>query len=237
MNTAIADYSSGTKIINNPAEEAMGREVSAIEAKAMALVVADNAGYAAAGEYLKDIKRMQKQVKEYWEPLRVSTKKAYDDVIGKRKEMVVPLDGAEKILKGKMGDYASRLEEERRKREAAMKRLAQQEMERKFAEAAEAEAAGDVSAAEYAMAEAEVMEGVSISGSAGVASPKVEGVSRRKTWEIINIDSADVPVNFNGMELRPVDEKAVMALIKASKGKIQIPGIQYKETYTISARG
>lgn len=49
---------------------------------------------------------MQKKVKKYWEPLRVSAKSTYDDVLARKKEMLDPLEAAEKILKGKMGDYS-----------------------------------------------------------------------------------------------------------------------------------
>ena len=36
--------------------------------------------------------------------------------------------------------------------------------------------------------------------------------------------------------IRPVDEKAVARLIKMSKGQIKIPGIEYKETVSVSIR-
>ena len=102
--------------------------------------------------------------------------------------------------------------------------------------AAKAEAAGDSLGAEYAMAEAEVMEDVSISGGIRSQAPKANGVSQSKTWKITSIDSSLVPVTFSGVEIRPVDEKAVMRLIKESKGTISIPGVQYEETVSISIR-
>ncbi|MCQ4951053.1 hypothetical protein, partial [Bittarella massiliensis (ex Durand et al. 2017)] len=66
--------------------------------------------------------------------------------------------------------------------------------------------------------------------------PRAKGVSSGKDWEIEAIDHEKVPVNFSGVEIRPVDEKAIMRLIRASKGKIQIPGIKYKETIKMSIR-
>lgn len=86
--------------------------------------------------------------------------------------MLDPLEAAEKILKGKMGDYSMEKERKRRAQEEAMRKLAEQEMNRKLEEAARAEAAGDTAGAEFAMAEAEVMEGVSISGSIQMQTPK-----------------------------------------------------------------
>ena len=67
-------------------------------------------------------------------------------------------------------------------------------------------------------------------------NPKVDGVSVRKNWEIVSIDSSVVPTEFNGVEIRPVDKKLVMNLIKASKGRIQIPGVQYREKASISVK-
>ena len=51
---------------------------------------------------------------------------------------------------------------------------------------------------------------------------------------LVGIDSAKVPIYFSGAEIRPVDEKAIMKLIKESKGTIQIPGVKYEETASIS---
>ena len=39
-----------------------------------------------------------------------------------------------------------------------------------------------------------------------------------------------------GVLLRPVDEKAALRLIRATKGTIKIPGIEYEETYSVSIR-
>ena len=61
-------------------------------------------------------------------------------------------------------------------------------------------------------------------------------MSRTKTWKITGIDSSKVPVSFGGVEIRPVDEKLVLQLIKMSKGKIKIPGVEYEEDVIIGIR-
>lgn len=235
MNEAMATVGNNALVLDT-AEDALNQEASLIEQKAQSVVVASDADYSTAGELTKTVKQMQKKIEEYWEPLRVSAKATYDDVLARKKEMLDPLKAAEKILKGKMGDYSMEKERKRRAQEEAMRRLAQQEMDRKLAEAMEAEAAGDTAGAEYAMTEAEVMEGVSIGGSITAQAPKANGVSQSKSWKIVGIDSSQVPISFGGVEIRPVDERAVMRLIKESKGTIQIPGIQYEETVSISVR-
>ena len=195
--------------IERPEEEnKLGRQVSLIEQQASSVVVASEEGFVLAGELTKQVKAMQKQVTEYWEPMRKSTYEAYTAVNQHKKEMLDPLASAEKILKRKMGDYTMEQERLRRERDEAMRKAA----------------------------EAEMMEGVAVSGGLRPQAPKAKGVSQTKTWKIAKIDSEKVPISLNGMELRPVDEKLVLQLIKASKGRISIPGVEYKEDVIISVR-
>lgn len=217
-------------------EDTLNHEVSLIERQAQSVTVACDADYSAAGDLTKSVKQMQKKIKDYWEPLRVSTKAAYDEILLHKKQMLEPLEAAEKILKNKMSHYSMEKERERKAQEEAMRRMARQEMERKLDEAIIAESAGDIVGVEYAMAEAEVLEGVSNNGGIKAQGPKVEGISQSKTWKITGIDSSKVPITFGGIEIRPVDERSVMRIIKESKGTIQIPGIQYEETVSISVR-
>lgn len=223
--------------IEQPEEEnKLGRQVSLIEQQASSVVVTSEEDFVLAGEMTRRVKAMQTRVTDYWEPMRKSTYEAYAAVNQHKKQMLTPLESAEKILKRKMGDYTVRQERIHREREEATRKAAEVEMDRKLAEAAEAEARGDAEGAEFAMAEAEVMEGVTVSGGLRAKQPKAKGVSQTKTWKITRIDSEKVPISLNGMELRPVDEKLVLQLIKASKGKIAIPGVECKEDIIISVR-
>lgn len=235
MKEAIATVGNEVAVVKNQ-EDSLSREASSIEQKAQNVVVSSDAEYSAAGELTKSVKQMQKKVEEYWEPMRVSSKKAYDDILAHKKAMLDPLKAAEAILKSKMGDYLMDKERKRLAQEEMMRKLAEQEMNRKIEEATKAEASGDAAEAEYAMAEAEVLEEASFGRSVISQAPKAQGVSRSKTWKITGIDSSKVPVTFGGIEIRPVDEKAVMRLIKASKGTVQIPGVQYEESVSISVR-
>ena len=234
-NALVLDTAEENVTVMNAEESELGKEVSLIEQRAEAVVVASGADFEDAGLFLKQIKQAQKQVKDYWEPLRVSAKKSYD-VLNHRKEMIEPLEKAEKIVKVKVNEYSAEQERKRREQEEAMRRLAQAEIDRHLNEAAEAEANGDAVGAEYAMTEAEMMEGVSIAGGVQHQTPKVKGISQSKTWEICEseCDWSKVPVSLVGIELRPVDKAAVLRLIKMSKGQVEIPGIKFRETYTTS---
>lgn len=231
----VLDTAGPSELARPPEEAKLDQEVSLIEQRASSVVITSDDDFAAAGEMTKQVKEMQKQVTEYWEPMRKSTYDAYTAVNQHKKEMLDPLAKAEKILKLKMSDYSKEQERIRREQEEARRKAAQEEFDRKMAEAAEAEAKGDALGAEMAMAEAEVAEGIAV-GSIRAQAPKVKGVTQTKTWKITGIDRDKVPVNFAGMELRPVDEKLVLQLIKTSKGNIVIPGVTYEEDLVIGIR-
>lgn len=223
-------------LVLDTAGKSLGNEASALEQRANFVVVQDEVGYEIAGNLLRDIKGWQKKIKDYWEPLRVSAKQSYDNVLARKKEMLDPVENAEKILKRKMGSYT--MEQERKAREQAemQRRLAQEEAERKLAEALEMEKAGNSFGAEYAMAEAEVYDQVAATTSANVKQPKMQGVSTQKTWRIEILDESKIPVAVNGAVLRPVDKAAVLRMVKASKGQISIPGVKIIEDVAVSAR-
>lgn len=217
-------------------ENKLGRQVSLIEQKAESVVVDSDDGLAYAGELTKQVKQMQAKVADYWEPMRKTTHEAYKSVTDHRKEMLDPLVSAEKILKKKVGAYYLQKEKERREREEELRRQAETEMNRKLEEAAKAESEGDALGAEMAMTEAEVMENVATTAVIKPAAPTMKGVSTTKTWKITKVDPTTVPTHVQGVEIRPVDEKAVLRLIKATKGAIKIPGITYEEDVAVSVR-
>lgn len=223
-------------VLDTTEEKQLTKEVSAVERRASDIIIRTDVDYAMAGELTKQVKTAQKKVEEYWEPMRESTYKAYKSVTDHKKEMIDPLKNAEKILKSKMGEYTMEQERKRREQEAEMRRLAEIEREKKLAEAEAAESKGDIAAAEFAMAEAEVMDNVAVTGTVQVAAPKVEGISKTKAWRITGIDDEKVPIDIAGIVIRPVDEKAILNLIKQSKGKIKIPGVTFEETVSISVR-
>ena len=106
-NALVLDTAEENVTVMNAEESKLGKEVSLIEQRAEAVVVASGADFEDAGLFLKQIKQAQKQVKDYWEPLRVSAKKSYDEVLNHRKEMIEPLEKAEKIVKTKVNEYTA----------------------------------------------------------------------------------------------------------------------------------
>ncbi len=217
-------------------EQQLTQEVTDIEFRAESFVIQTPEDYEAAGEFGKLLKRKAAEVTGFFKPMKDSAYQAHKAVCDREKAMLTPLKNAEKIVKKTMGDYLMEQERIRREAEEAARRAAEEERERKLKEAMALEADGDKEGAEAAVEEAVVMDeatGYSVPAS---VKPKVSGVSTSKDWEITSIDTAKVPVNFSGMELRPVDQAAVIRLIRASKGSIAIPGIAYREVSKMSFR-
>ena len=125
------------EIITSPeqAEQQLTTVVTGLEAAANNMVIDSDDRYNQAAAFLQRIKGQQKAVTEFFEPMRLSTKAAYDAVLGRRKDMTTPLDKAEKVIKKKMGAYQQEVERKQREREAELRRLAEAERERKFQEA------------------------------------------------------------------------------------------------------
>ncbi len=217
-------------------EQQLTQEVTDIEFRAESFVIQTPEDYEAAGEFGKLLKQKAAEVTGFFKPMKDSAYQAHKAVCDREKAMLTPLKNAEKIVKKTMGDYLMKQERIRREAEEAARRAAEEERERKLKEAMALEAAGDKEGAEAAVEEAVVMDEATGYSVPAPVKPKVSGVSTSKDWEITSIDTAKVPVNFSGMELRPVDQAAVMRLIRASKGSISIPGIAYREVAKMSFR-
>lgn len=217
-------------------EQQLNREVTDIEFQAESMVIQNDEDYAAAGEFGKLLKQKAAQVTSFFKPMKDSAYQAHKAVCDREKAMLTPLKNAEKTVKSAMSNYFTERERQRKAAEEAARRAAEAERERKLQEAAELETAGDKAGAESAMEEAMVMDEAATYTVPVTAKPKVSGVTASKDWEITDIDPKTVPLSLAGIELRPVDTAAVMRLIRASKGTIEIPGVTYKQVAKMSFR-
>ena len=214
-------------------EQQLSRDVTDIEFQAESLVIQNDEDYVFAVEFRKMLKKKASQVTTFFKPMKDSAYQAHKAVCDRERAMLTPL--RKYLLRISSID---RLERKRREAEEAARRAAEAERERKIQEAATLEAAGDADGAEAAFEEAAIMDdAASYAVVPAAATPKVSGVSTSKDWEIVEIDPKAVPLAVAGIELRPVDQAAVMRLIRASKGQIEIPGITYRQVAKMSFRG
>lgn len=217
-------------------EEQIQQEVSLVEERAKELVISTNEEYEKAAEMGQQIKVKAKVVTDFFKPMKDTAYQAHKAVCDREKTMLKLLQDAEKLLKKSMTAYFQEKERKRKIMEEKMRLEAEAEKERKLNEAASLEAEGKSDEAEMALMEAQMTENMVATATVVMDTPKVKCVSNSKDWEIETIDHEKVPVNFAGVEIRPVDEKAIMRLIRASNGSIQISGIKYKETIKVSIR-
>ena len=217
-----------------PKEEALREQTTDLEIRAAEVLVRNDQEYEQAAEFGKMLKAKAAEVTSFFKPMKDAAHKAHKQVCDREKEMLAPLSKAEKIVKQAMGDYITEKERRRREAEEAARRAAEEEAKRRLAEAIDLDEQGNAEAADAAIEEAQIMESAAANVFAAQSTPKLKGVSSSKDWEITGINAAQVPINFSGVELRPVDKAAIMRLIRASKGSIQIPGVQYVERAKMS---
>lgn len=217
-------------------EVALSRSVTAVELEAESIIIECDEDYNSAVEFGRRVKQKAAEVTDFFRQMKEDAYRAHKTVCDNEKAMLKPLNNAETVLKRTMGDYSLRKERERKAAEEAARKRAQEEADRKLAEAIELEKAGNTEAAVSSMLDAQMADSMSRNMQVTVSSPKVEGVSTSKDWEVVSIDSEQVPITLDGMELRPVDDKAVIRLVRASKGKIVIPGVTYREIIKTSFR-
>ena len=199
-------------------------------AQARDIKVTNAETFQAAGEWSTRLASQKKAVQDFFKDAKAAAYAAHKAITKQEKTLLDPIDAAITNLRQEMGAY--QLEQERKAQAEAERLRKEKEAAAQAALdlAVEMEKAGDLAAAQEALEDAETIQSTSM-----VVEPvmeKVSGVSFKTDWAIEVTDEEKVPVSLMGMVIRPVDLSAVKALVKASKGKIQIPGIKITETRT-----
>lgn len=216
-------------------EKKLELEGVAAVAYAKNLKVTTSEEYGVASQLLVENKRMAKSVKEYWSEPKTQAKSAHQAVVNKEKAMLEPLLEAERIIKTSMLSYQRAVDEAKRRAEAEARERQRAEAERLMQQAIAEEKAGNEAEAAISMAMAEMTEDLKPI-PAWIDSPKASGISTRKSWKARIVNNAVVPIIANGVEIRPIDMSALDNLARVSKGTITIPGVEFYEHETISAR-
>ena len=198
------------------------------------LNITSAADYEAAAEFTKQVKALSKRIKDYWAPLKKAARDAWQSLVDREKELLKPLEQAEAEVKTKMAAYQRKVQEEERAARELAEKLKREEAERLLAEAAKAAEQGNEMESEILLAQAEIME--ASQPAVQMQTPKATGVSTRTLYRARIIDESKVPVEVAGVVIRPVDLAAINKLAQASKGKIQIPGIEIYEEKSVAVR-
>lgn len=206
------------------------QETSAVLADAKALTVTDVHTYGLAAERVKGLKSLQKKVTDWFEPLVTAAHRAHKELTSRRGETLRPIEAECARLTREMSTWKA--EEDRKAREEAA-RLAreQQALEQRvqLEVAAALEAQGLNAEAEAVVEQAITMPAPVV--PVAPTAPKVEGVSYRSTWKHQVVNAALVP-----REYLVIDEQKIAAVVRATKGTLQIPGVRIYEEQTAVVR-
>lgn len=211
-----------------PAAKELERDAMAVRVRADQITIRDATSYEAAGAFLKTCKTIQKRINETFDPII----KAANDAVKKAREMknyhASPLDIAESIVKAKMATYAREQEEIRRKAEAEAREAAlKAEEERRLQEAITYENAGASQIADEILAAPVVAPPVVLPP----ATPKIEGVSMRKSWKFRIVSEQIIPREF-----LKVDEVKLGQYARMMKEQASIPGVEFYAEDVVSSQ-
>ena len=211
-------------------------EMSGIKAvqTARELTITSQEDYEKSAGYLTGIKTRMRQVTEYWKGPKQAAQKAHKELVEREKQMLKPLEEAERIIKRTMLNYQAAVEKARREAEAEARRRQEEEAMRLVEQAADAEAKGDDQAAAISMAMAEMVS--EMPAAPQMDTPSAAGTSIRKAWKARVIDPALVPAYYNGMEIRTINMSAMNSIAKMSKGTAQIPGVEFYQESSLGVR-
>jgi len=202
--------------------------------QAKILTINNPTDYEGAAEFTKQVKTLNKRIKDYWEPLKKSARASWQTLVDREKELLTPLDKAEAEVKGKMAAYQRKVQEEKRAARMLAERLKKEEADRLLAEATKAADEGRDMESEILFSQAEIIE--TSKPAVQIQAPTVTGVSTRTMYKARIVNEHLVPVEVAGVTIRPVDISAINKLAQASKGKLQIPGIEIYTEDSVSVR-
>jgi hypothetical protein len=208
--------------------------------QAQALTITTPETYTQAGEMLRGIKALRKEINDTFDPIISRAHEAHREACAQKKKAETPLAEAETILKRGLIAFDTEQERLRRIEELRLQELARQEEEaRQLAEAAaleaQANATADLVEAYHIRQDAEAVLAQPIVAPVVVvqkATPKVAGLSYREVWRYRVTDARQIP-----REYLSVDDVKIGGVVRALKGATAIPGIEvYAEKVASAGR-
>lgn len=196
------------------------RQAKLLPERASLLSIHSEATLNRVNEFVKEVKRRQKDVDNKLDPildLVKGTKKALDNL---KKETKAGLIRAEEIAKAEIARYLTKLRDERLEAE----RKAAEEAEERFRKARELEMEGKAKEAE-ALREAD---------TAVVPVPKeikLAGTHLKETWEFEIEDESKIPRDF-----LMIDRVKIGKTVRTFKDKTNIPGVMVFPKTGVSTR-
>lgn len=206
------------------------QEVFAIKITAEAVVVKNQEQYTVAGEHLRSVKSVHAHVNELFDPQIKKSHEAHRAAVALKNKFLDPLKNAEGQIKRVMLQFVEDQNARAREEQGRLQRVAD-ERARREREALERRA--EKAKTETKTEELEQRAAAVVAPQVHVEreQPKATGISTRSTWRAVVMNKALVPEQY-----KFVDISALNKLGNSTKGKAQVPGVEWKEEQTIAAR-
>ncbi len=226
MSAADTDPGLTALAIRPDAQELVAASKS-LEIDAGQLKISTPYAYEFAGTKLTEVKERSKALDELRRTATRPLDQAKKAIMDWFREPQDRLLRAEAAIKRAMVDYSTEQDRQRRAEQARLEERARHERERLEKRAAAAAAAGK----EEKAAELEQQAAVVVAPIAQTAAPKVEGVSFREVWKFEITNPALVPLDY-----QMPDEQKIGAVVRATKGSVQIAGVRIWSEKQVAAR-
>jgi hypothetical protein len=205
------------------------KALSAVET-AKLLVIDDRPKYEKAGALLLGLKEIEREIDATFDPVIKSAYEAHRAAIAARDKHRAPIREAERIIKKKMVEFQTLEERRIREEEARLRELAKREEENER-----------LKTAERLLAEGRAEEVISLLEGGletppvvlpDTPAPKIKGIVTREVWKFRIEDPSKVPCEYH-----MIDEAKIRAVVRATEGKIEIPGVAIYMEKEIAAWG
>ena len=183
--------------------------------------VVDQPSFALANGLISRLQAQKKKVVEFFADPKKKAADAHKAIVNAEKAMLMPVDTRINALKC----ATTRWYAAEQQRIAAEEEKARKEAEEMAKLAAEAEESGDSETAQEAIIAATLAQ------ATVTVMPKSKGTAMRELWSAVVVDPSLVP-----REYLIINQKALDALARATKGSVTIPGVKFEKTFVNSTR-
>lgn len=198
-------------------------EVAPVVDQAASMVVNSAESYGTASDFLKRVKQAQVRVTAFFAPMKQKAYEAHKAITAQESETLKPLQQAESTVKRIMSEY---YQEQERKRIAEQQKaqVAADEAARKERERLEREAAKLKTPELRERRLEQAAQVIAPMIQVATAVPVIAGQSVVKRWKAVVVNVDLVP-----REYMVVNDTALQALARATKGAVKVAGVQFVE--------
>ena len=227
------------KIVAKPVFDTMeiGKLKASVEKigeQAKSIVIKGAEDYTAAVQLTKATKIASNQITKFFKPAKDEANAVVKEIREEEKKLLSPLQSAESDIKTKILDYQRAEQERQRAEQEIIAERKRKEAEKLMEMAIEAESDGNTIESAILQEQAVEVELTPVVTQDFV--PTVAGASVRKTWTAEIEDESIIPIEINGMMIRPVDTKLLNSLASSTKGTMKIPGVRFYQKETLAIR-